>query len=180
MRQLLLVSVLTMASIANGSAQEEKRTEIGLGVGAMRLNITGGDTYFNLLLNEQYVAAAFYLSPTMAIRPSVALTLQSGGGSSFKVMQLGASLPIYKLPTWGRSGIYYAPRLSVILYSADAIGSTSGASQFSLGASLGKKIPILDDVSVDISGSLDYWFSNDRLDDLFELGAHLGLSIFFP
>ena len=67
MRRFVLAALLLVPSV---SAAQERATELGLGITALGVDITGGESFFRFRASQQYVAVGLYLSPTIAIEPA--------------------------------------------------------------------------------------------------------------
>lgn len=177
MRKLIPV-VLLMVPVS--AFAQERATELGLGVTALSLSFTGGENIFQFEAGQQVVSLGLYTSPTIAVQPTAAINLASGGGATVAILALGVGVPIHTQPTWGREGLFFTPRGAVTVISADASGLSETATQFNLGFDVGTKIPIVDAVSLSLAGGVAYGFPNDTFDDVFALGGRFGVSVFFP
>src|SRR5438552_1174796 len=174
----LITLALAAAPLTGALAQQQKGTELALGITGIGVTISGGSTVFQFQVNQRLVSAAIYASPTIAIEPSAGITVASGSGSSVAIVQLGLDVPIYTRRTWGHSGLYFSPGAAVTILSADASGTGASANQFSIGLGIGDKIRLAEPVSLNFSGNFAYSFSNSTFRDAVNLNAQLGLSVF--
>jgi hypothetical protein len=176
MRGLILAALLLVPGL---SAAQEKGTELGLGITALGVDITGGETVFQFLASQRYVSVGLYVSPTIAIEPAASLNVTSGGGATIAVLAFGVGVPVHTTPNWGRQGLFFAPAAAVTIVSADALGSSASATQVSVGLDVGTKVSIVDAVSLRVAGGFAYGLANDTFDDVISLTAQLGVSVFF-
>lgn len=178
MRKVFRIS--TLAALALGatalSAQaQEKATEVTAGLLALDYSTCSGcDGLFSLTTGGAYFAVGFYLSPAMALEPTIAVSTLSQGGESATVLSLGLALPYYFNKGWGRKGPYLAPKIAYNSFSGS--GSTS-ASQFSAGVGLGTKVPLNDAAALRLQADFNYGFEGDFLATT-SFGASVGLSVF--
>ena len=176
MRAHSLLCIATL--LASPLAAQGRATELGVGLSALGVDISGGQSTFIFATNQQYVAVALYPSSTVAIQPSVAVSVQSGGGTSLSVVSLGLSAPIYTQPTWGHSGLFLEPGIGVRVVSASAGGASASATQFSLGFAIGSKFKLSDPVSLSFGANIAYGLATTTLNDVVSISAQLGLSVF--
>lgn len=178
MRKLIFVALLALP--ASSAFAQERATELGLGITALGISITGGENIFQFAASQQVLSLGIYTSPQVAVEPSAAINVTSGGGATIAILGLGVGVPIYSNPTWGREGFFIAPRAAVTIISADASGASETATQLSIGGDVGTKIPIVDAVSLRVAGGFTYGFENDTFDDVISLTGQLGVAVFFP
>ena len=188
MRRILGITALTalaLGATALTAQAQEKATEFTVGVlGLGYTSCDGCDGVFELTTGGASsgvftgfgggsVAAGFYLSPGMAIEPTLALSLLSGGGETLTILSLGVAVPYYFDKGWGRNGMYLAPRLT---YNS-ASGGGESSSQVALGIGLGTKVPLNDMAALRLQANFDYGFEGD-FSSTTSFGAFFGLSVF--
>ncbi len=170
----LLASVAVVGLPRTVSAQE-KATELTAGIVGLSNLTSNGESLFRLVTGGGYFAAGFYLSPELALEPTLSLGYASSDGYSQTILGLGAALPYYFDKNWGRKGLYLAPRL---LWSSYSCTGCDGASQFGLGFAFGTKLPLNEAAALRIQASFDYGFENTNFNSSTTLGASMGLSVF--
>ena len=171
------VSVLAFAALTATANAQTKATELTAGVIGFSSTSSGGATLTQFATGGGYFAVGFYLSPGMALEPTIASTHASlnNGGGSYTTIGLGLALPYYFNKGWGRKGPYLAPRFTWNSYSCTGCNSSS---QMGLGVALGTKVSLNDAAALRIQGSYDYGFQNSNYDNSSTFGASLGLSVF--
>ena len=122
------------------------------------------------------VGLGIYLSPGMAIEPSVILSLLHSRGTSVTSLGVGLSLPIYLDKTWGHSGVYFAPAVGLRSYSYSGDATRS---QYSIGGEVGTKVRVADQVSSRIGVTATDWLRKGSIVSSFDLTVFLGISVFF-
>jgi len=176
-------SISALAALAVGlivlpAQGQEKAVELTAGVfGIQSTNFSDSDySLLEVATGGGYFAAGFYLSPGMAIEPTISAThlSVSNGGGSATTIAFGVALPYYFNRGWGRKGPYLAPRVVWTNYSATDLDSQS---QFGLGVALGTKVPLNDAAALRLQASFDYGFEGD-LQSSTAFGASAGLSVF--
>jgi len=171
------LAVLALGATALTAQAQDKATELTAGVIGFSSTSSGGRTLTQFATGGAYFAVGFYLSPGMALEPTIASSHQSisdGGGSS-TVVGLGLALPYYFNKGWGRKGPYLAPRFTWNSYSCDGCNSVS---QMGLGVALGTKVPLNSAAALRLQASYDYGFENDNFDNSSTFGVSAGLSVF--
>ena len=108
MRRILGITALTalaLGATALTAQAQEKATALTVGVlGLGYTSCDGCDGVFELTTGGASsgvftgfgggsVAAGFYLSPGMAVEPTLALSLLSGGGETLTILSLGIAVP---------------------------------------------------------------------------------------
>ncbi len=183
--RIILLAVLALAAGATVAMAQEKATEITAGVlGLGYTTCNGCDGVFEIAtggassgaftgLGGGSLAVGLYLSPGVAIEPTLALNLISSGGESLTMLSLGVAVPYYFKQGWGRKGTYVAPRL---VYNSIGGGGES-ANQVALGIALGTKVPLNDMAALRVQANFDYGFEGD-FSSTTSFGAFLGLSVF--
>lgn len=180
-----LVAVLLAVGASVGAAQE-KATELTAGViGFSRTSCSGCDAIFIAStggaesgvfsgLGGGTVAVGFYLSPGLAIEPTVSFSTLSGSGESLTILGIGAAVPFYFAKGWGRKGPYLAPRVTYNSFS----GGGQSATQFTAGAAFGTKVPLNDMAALRLQANFDYGFESSDVISTTAFGALIGLSVF--
>jgi hypothetical protein len=188
MRKFLRISALAalaLGATALTAQAQDKATELTAGVlGLGYTTCSGCDGVFELAtggasggvfsgLGGGSLAAGFYLSPRMAIEPTIAAAVLSGSGETLTILSLGLAVPYYFSRGWGRRGPYLAPRVAYNSIS----GGGSSASQVALGLGLGTKVPLNDMAALRLQANFDYGFEGDFAATT-SFGAFFGLSVF--
>jgi hypothetical protein len=185
-----LIRILPLAGALLGSAAltaqaQEKATELTAGVlGLGSTTCNGCDGVFEIAtggastgaftgVGGGSLAVGLYLSPRVAIEPTLALNLLSSDGESLTILSLGVAVPYYLKQGWGRKGTYFAPRL---VYNSISGGGES-ANQVALGIAVGTKVPLNDMAALRVQANFDYGFEGDYASTT-SFGAFLGLSVF--
>ncbi len=181
-----LVSLLVALALGTSvGAAQEKATELTVGVlGLSYTTCSGCDGLFmastsgagNGLfsgLGGGSVGLGLYVSPGMAIEPTLSFLTLSGGGETLTILGIGAAVPVYFAKGWGRKGTYVAPRFTYNSFS----GGGSSASQVVAGVSLGTKLPLNDMAALRLQANFDYGFEGDFASTT-AFGALVGLSVF--
>lgn len=176
MHRLILLALLAVPTWA---IAQERATELGLGITGLGVDITGGSSLVSFQASQRYVSLGLYVSPSIAIEPATSISVLSGGGGSLAILSFALRVPVHTKPTWGRSGLYFAPGAALTILSADASGTGASASQFSIGLDVGTKISVVDAVSLKVAGSFGYGLATDTFDDVVSLGGQVGISVFF-
>jgi hypothetical protein len=169
------LATLALGATALTAQAQEKATELTAGLLALNYTTCSGcDGLFSLTTGGAYVAAGFYLSPGVALEPTIAVSTLSQGGNSATVLSLGVALPYYFNKGWGRKGPYLAPKVA---YNSFSGTGSSSASQFNAGVGLGTKVPLNDNAALRLQADFNYGFEGDFLATT-SFGASLGLSVF--
>lgn len=180
-----LVAVLLALGASVGAAQQ-KATELTAGVigfsyttcsgcdGVSIISTGGAENGVFSGLGGGTIAAGFYLSPGLAIEPTVSFSTLSSGGESLTILGLGAAVPFYFAKGWGRKGPYLAPRVTYNSIS----GGGSSATQFSAGAAIGTKVPLNDMAALRLQATFDNGFESSDVSSTKVFGALIGLSVF--
>ena len=126
------------------------------------------------------LALGFYMSPRMAIEPTLAASVLSSSGSSgssttLTILSLGVAVPYYFTGRWGRKGLYLAPRVA---YNSFSGTGTSSTSQVAMGLGLGTKVRLNDMAALRLQANFDYGLENSNAVATTSFGAFLGLSVF--
>jgi len=196
MRRFIRVSALTalaVGAMAVSAQAQEKATEITAGVAGLQYTSYDGGSTFEGATGGGYFAVGFYMSPKMAIEPTIGFNYFSISvdepfsdfNNHTSVLTVGVALPYYFNEGWGRQGPYLAPRVAYSSTSVkpcsddtDPFCDSTTASQFSLGLALGTKVPLNDMAALRIQAAYDYLFESDDLSSASQFGGSLGLSIF--
>jgi hypothetical protein len=181
MRKFLRISALAalaLGATALTAQAQGKATELTAGVFALgSTSCDGCDAVFSLATGGSYIAAGFYLSPSIAIEPTLSVSLLSSDGESVTAFGIGAAIPYYFRKNWGRSGPYLAPRIT---YTSFSCTDCDGASQLGVGLALGTKLPLNDLAALRMQAEFNYGFENDDFLATTNFGASFGLSVFLP
>jgi hypothetical protein len=173
------LAALILGATALTAQAQEKATELTAGIIGFRYTTCSGcDGLSQFNTGGAYFAVGFYLSPSMAIEPTIASTYTSQSGSHLTTLSLGAALPYYFNKGWGRKGPYLAPRFSWNDVSAGGNGLSASSSQFDLGLALGTKVPLNDAAALRFQGAFDYGFKNSDNVATTAFGVSAGLSVF--
>ena len=175
MRTLAMVGLL-LVPVCTVSAQSQG-TEISVKIGGIGYESSGANHFTTVDIgNGGGVGLGIYLSPGMAIEPSVGVAyLDSGHGSSATQAILGLSVPIYLDRTWGHSGVYFAPGVGLRAYKYTG---GSSRSQFSIGGEVGTKMQLSDPVSLRIGVMVADWLKKSDVASAFSMTAFFGVSVF--
>ncbi|MEZ4412261.1 MAG: hypothetical protein R2910_04660 [Gemmatimonadales bacterium] len=119
------------------------------------------------------VALGVYLSPEVAIEPTIAASVLSSGGETATILSLGVAVPYYFDKGWGRKGGYFAPKVTV----NHASGGGQSSDQFAIGVGVGTKLALNDAAALRLQASFDYGFEGD-FSATTSFGAFFGLSVF--
>jgi len=176
-RRTLLAFATASLLVALPARAQEKATELTAGIVGLSSTSSGGRTLFQLATGGAYFAAGFYLSPGAAIEPTITSIHQSSNGYSVTTLGIVVAAPIYLDKTWGRTGIYVAPRAGFNYYSCS---QCTGQTQMIVGAAVGAKMRLNDLAALRVQGGFDYGFASGDFDSSTILGASLGLSVFVP
>jgi hypothetical protein len=174
------LAALILGATALTAQAQEKATELTAGViGFQYTSYNGGGNTTEFATGGAYFAAGFYLSPGLALEPTISSNHISysdelGGGSNTTI-GLGLAVPYYFNKGWGRKGPYLAPRVSWTDYTCDGCNAVS---QFGLGVALGTKVPLNSAAALRIQGSFDYGFDNSDVVSTTAFGLSMGLSVF--
>jgi len=183
MRRFFRISALAALALgvtALAAQAQDKATELTAGViGFQHTSYNGGGSTTEFATGGAYFAAGFYLSPGLALEPTISsnhisLSDELGGGSQTTI-GLGLAVPYYFNKGWGRKGPYLAPRLSWTDYTCT---NCNAVSQFGLGVAVGTKVPLNSAAALRIQGSFDYGFDNSEVVSTTAFGLSLGLSVF--
>lgn len=191
MRSLPRVAALTLLALgatAPVAHAQEKATEITVGVlGLGYTSCDGCDGVFELAtggansgvftgIGGGSLAVGFYLSPGLALEPTVAVSTISSDGETLSVFSLGIAVPYYFNKGWGRKGPYLSPRFTYNSISAEG----ESASQAALGLGVGTKVPLNENAALRLQANFDYGFENqgDFIPSTTSFGAFFGLSVF--
>jgi len=188
MRKFLRIpalAALTLGATAFTAQAQEKATELTAGLlGLGYTTCSGCDGVFALatggvsggafsVLGGGTLALGFYLSPRLAIEPTIAASVLSGSGSTVSIIGFGASVPYYFNRNWGRKGLYFAPRVTYNSLS----GGGQSATQVALGLGFGTKVPLNEMAALRVQANFDYGFEGD-VPATTSFGAFFGLSVF--
>jgi len=172
------LATLALGVTALSASAQEKATELTGGLlGFQSTSCTDCSTVTVFATGGAYAAIAFYLSPGMALEPTVTVSTVSigDGGGSTTSLGFGLALPYYFNKGWGRKGPYLAPR---VVYSSFSCTGCESQDQFGLGVALGTKLPLNDMAAVRLQASYDYGFESSPTPSTSTFGASLGLSVF--
>jgi hypothetical protein len=177
------LAALALAATALTAQAQEKATELTGGLlGFQYTSYNGGGSTTEFATGGAYAAVGFYLSPGMALEPTIQSShfSVSDNGPSGTTVGLGLALPYYFNKGWGRKGPYLAPRVLWTSTSSKLCSSctSNSVSQFGLGAAIGTKVPLNDAAALRIQGSFDYGFDNSDVVSTTAFGISLGLSVF--
>jgi hypothetical protein len=176
--RILAVTAIALAATALTAQAQEKATEITAGVLALgSTSCDGCNSVFSIATGGSYIAVGFYLSPSIAIEPTLSVAFASSDGSSATAFGIGAAIPYYFRKNWGRSGPYLAPMITYLSFSCT---DCDGASQLGAGVALGTKLPLNDMAALRMQAEFNYGFENDNFLATTTFGASFGLSVFLP
>lgn len=166
-------AILALAPVAQAQG---KAVELSAGVlGVANVSCSGCTSVLTITTGGTYVAAGFYVSPTVAIEPSLMVSYASGSGSSLTAYGIGVGVPFYFDHSWGRKGWFMTPRATWNSYSCSGCSS---ASQFGLGMAIGGKVPLNSDAALRLQASYDYGFESGTILSTSTIGGSIGLSVF--
>jgi hypothetical protein len=166
---LLLVLALSASAQSRG-------TEVAVKISTLGFSSSNGTNLTSAGLgNGGGVGLGLFLSPGMAIEPSVNFTYLHSGGESSTSTELGLSLPVYLEKTWGHSGMYFAPGVK---FRSISFSGESAQSQFALEGEVGSKVKIADPVSLRLGVMATNWFKTSDNAAEFGMTGFLGVSIF--
>jgi hypothetical protein len=182
------LATLALGAIAVTARAQEKATELTAGVlGLGYTTCDGCDGLFEAVtggpsngafagLGGASIGIGFYLSPGIALEPTIAGQVLSSDGSTLTILSLGLAVPYYFDKGWGRKGVYLQPRAALNLIDGDG----DSASQFAMGLGLGTKLPLNDMAALRLQANFDYGFENadDFIASTTSFGAFFGLSVF--
>jgi outer membrane scaffolding protein for murein synthesis (MipA/OmpV family) len=173
------VAALAILGLAATSATAQARgPELTVGLASIGMETYDGEAnYTQLYVPSGMLRLAFYLSPKVAIEPTLSLNVWSGEGDSFRSIGIGAFVPYYFNGDQGMTGFYVAPGLGILSYG-DEDGSRG--SQIWFAAEGGKKFKLSDSAFLRLAAQY-YMESEDEdngLDKYTNLGVILGLSLF--
>lgn len=175
MRKLAMLGLLLLP-VVSMSAQS-KGTEVSLKVGSIGFTSGGSSNVTAIDVgNGGGVGLGIYLSPSMAIEPSLSLSLLQSGGTSVTTVGLGLALPIYLDKSWGHKGVYFAPAVGLRSYSYTGDATQS---QYSIGGEVGTKVQVADPVSFRFGLTVTDWLKKDNIVSSFNMTAFFGVSVFF-
>jgi len=174
MRTITMLGLLLVPALS--ASAQSRGTEVAVKISTLGFSSSSGTNLTTAGLgNGGGVGLGLFLSPEMAIEPSVNFSYLHSGGESTTAAELGLSLPIYLEKTWGHSGMYFAPgaRFRSVSYSGE-----SAQSQFALGGEVGSKVKIADPVSLRLGVMATNWFKTSDTAAEFGLTAFFGVSVF--
>jgi hypothetical protein len=175
MRKLAMLGLLLLP-VVSVSAQS-KATEVSLRIGSIGFTSGGSSNLTEIDVgNGGGVGLGIYLSPSLAIEPSLNLALMHSGGTSITTLGLGVALPIYLDKSWGHKGVYFAPAVGLRSFSYTGDPTRT---QYSIGGEVGSKIEVADPVSLRIGVTATDWLKKDNIVSSFNMTAFFGVSVFF-
>ena len=186
-RKLIAVFFALALIGASVGAAQEKATELTAGViglsyttcsgcdGIFVASTGGAENAVFSAIGGGTVGVGFYLSPGLAVEPTLAFSTFAQSGDNLTVFSAGIALPYYFAKGWGRKGPYLAPRATYNSFSAS--GGTS-ANQFAAGAAIGTKVPLNDMAALRLQANFDYGFESSEVISTTAFGAFVGLSVF--
>jgi len=175
-RSTLCLVSMALATAATAARAQGKAVELTAGmIGFTSISCSNCSSTSTFTTGGPYVSAGFYLSPRLAIEPSLSLQVASGSGSSATVLGLAVGVPIYFDQNWGRKGWYVTPRLTYLDATCSGCGS---ASQFGAGVAIGGKMPLNENAALRLQASYDYGFESSNVVSTSTIGASIGLSVF--
>jgi hypothetical protein len=180
MRRLVLtyaaLCAAALAAPATSARAQEKGIELSVGVlGFTNVSCSGCSSTFAITAGGGYIAGGFYLSPHLAIDPTLSLAYASGGGASITSWGIGVGVPYYFSNTWGHSGWFLEPGLTYRSYAST--GSTT-LDQTSLGVEGGVKLPLNAGAALRLAALYEYGFKSSTVKQTNAIGLALGLSAF--
>jgi hypothetical protein len=182
MRKLFRISALAtlaLGTLAATARAQDKSTELTAGVIGYRYTTCSGcDGISQFNTGGAYFALGFYMSPGLALEPTIGSTYTSQSGYHVTTLSLGVAVPYYFNKDWGRKGMYLAPRAFWNDVSAGGGGASSSSSQFELGLALGTKAPLNDMAALRLQVAFDHGFSNADNPSTSAFGVSAGLSVF--
>jgi hypothetical protein len=173
------VAALAILGLAATSATAQGRgPELTVGLASIGMETYDGEfNYTQLYVPSGMLRLAFFLSPKVAIEPTVSLNIWSGEENSFRAIGLGAFVPYYFNGDQGMTGFYVAPGIGILSYGDE---DGSNGSQMWFAAEGGKKFKLSDSAFLRLAAQY-YMESENRdegLDKYSNLGVILGVSLF--
>lgn len=177
-RVLLTCAVGAIAATAPLAAQSHG-PELSVGIGALVYQHETGFNQTQVQVGLQRVNLGFYLSPSIALEPSVLFLYahaSDGTSSSSTDIMLQLGLPIYLQKDWGHTGVFIAPMVGLTSHS-----NGNSESQFSFGGSLGTKMRVSDMVSLKLAAVVMHALekTSDNLPANTQVAGTFGVSVFF-
>ena len=179
MKRLVMIVVVVGLFYPRSTSAQERPVEIAAGLAGLGITSTGGETFFSFSgVNGFGVLIGIPAGERISVEPTVDFDFTGGGGVSLLAANLGVGLPVHFGSNGIRDGLFLRPVAGVRIVSADAIGRSKSASQFSIGLDIGTKIPVLERLAVRVQGGFGYAFENDTFQDAFGIRGSVLLSFF--
>jgi hypothetical protein len=163
--------------MASSVGAQVRSPELTVGVASIGMETYDGDeTYTQLYLPASLLRLAFYMSPGVAIEPTVSINYWSGEGASFSAIGLGAFVPFYFNKDQGATGFYAAPGLGIFLFGGD--DPDDKGSQIWFAAEAGKKFRMGPNAALRVAAQFYQELENDDFIEFRNIGVLAGLSVF--
>jgi hypothetical protein len=185
----LTLAGLGLAFVANTAHAQKPGVELGLNLGGFSMiSPDGGDKITVMSLGSANfggvsfsaapgATAAWYLNEMIAIEPSIGFGRMSvdDGSDATTIMTIGVGVPIYLKKGWGRDGgLFVTPFIGTGRISSG--GET--ISQTHLGANVGTKLKISDNVFWRIHAGVDMGQENDDFVATTAIGGGVGINVY--
>lgn len=172
---------LAVALTASVAQAQKPAPEFGMQfIGLEMVNPDGPDNNeTNFGLGAGNVSVAFYLQEGIAIEPTLLFGYQKLEGVDDANSSLGlkVAVPIYLAKDWGKGGgLFVAPHVGVNRMSSGG----NSASQNFVGANVGTKMEISDNLFWRMQAGFDMHLENDDFGSATVIGASFGLSVYLP
>ena len=174
----MVVATAFLVASASTSFAQSGGAEITVGLGALSIISSDGESLVGIGVNNQTVRLGLPLTEKVMLEPSISLLYLSGDGASTTNLGIGAFVPFY-IGESTSQGLYLAPGALVMYSSFDGEddffdGSTS---QVAVAFEVGNKSRISDAVSLRLAGQLTLALENDDNVGSTTIQGIIGLSV---
>ena len=187
----LAAAGLGLALVANTAHAQKPGVELGVNLlGFASINPDGDDNNATVMnigtaslggaapSTGSAVTAAWYLNEMIAIEPALGwgrLKLEADDDAT-TFMSIGVGVPIYLKKGWGKAGgLFVTPFVGIFRMSA---GGADAVSQTHLGANVGTKMRITDNVFWRAQVGFDMGQENDDFAKSTTMGGQFGLNVY--
>jgi hypothetical protein len=171
---LVVATVMSMGF--STAAMAQGGTEITVGLGALSLISSDGESAFVINVNQQVVRLGLPLTNKVMLEPALTLDYVSSEGTSATDLGVGAFVPFYLGESTSR-GVYLAPGAFINYSSFNGDFIDESSSQVSVAFEVGNKSRISDAVALRLAAQVGIALENDDNDQFTAIRGIIGLSV---
>jgi len=178
MRNLAIACTCFMLLFSVHARAQDRPVELTLQAAGLGIVSRGGEIpQFSFDVPSPFMALGIPVADRVSAE--IGLGLSFVGADDFSLLTVSASLGFPLFLSSRQRGFFFTPAAALSFINADASGSGESDAQLGIGASLGTKFPVGNQISMVLEVPIGYWFESEWRTDAFSVGTAFGVSVFF-